>query len=68
MGHMKKSRLSQHKQSRLIEPFRNQAKRHMREFNGVPKVHFGLFLKEREWRCNNSDPSAQLFQLKQWVR
>ena len=51
-----------------IENFWNQAKRHMRKFNGVPKAHFGLFLKECEWRFNNSDPSAQLIQLRQWVR
>jgi transposase len=25
-------------------------------------------LKECEWRFNNSDPSAQLLQLRQWVR
>ena len=31
-----------------IENFWNQAKRHMRKFNGVPKEHFGLFLKECE--------------------
>ena len=51
-----------------IENFWNQAKRHMRKFNGVPKAHFGLFLKECEWRFNNSDPSSQLSQLRQWVR
>ena len=51
-----------------IENFWNQAKRHMRKFNGVPKEHFGLFLKECEWRFNNSDPSGQLIQLRQWVR
>ena len=51
-----------------IENFWNQAKRHMRKFNGVPKEHFGLFLKECEWRFNNSDPSAQLKELKQWVK
>src|SRR5665811_1754194 len=51
-----------------IENFWNQAKRHMRKFNGVPKAHFGLFLKECEWRFNNSDPSIQLTQLRQWVR
>ena len=42
-----------------IENFWNQAKRHMRKFNGVPKAHFGLFLNECEWRFNNRDPSAQ---------
>ena len=51
-----------------IENFWNQAKRHMRKFNAVPKAHFGLFLKECEWRFNHSDPSAQLSQLRQWVR
>ena len=51
-----------------IENFWNQAKRHMRKFNGVPKTHFGLFLKECEWRFNNSDPISQLWQLRQWVR
>jgi len=47
-----------------IENFWNQAKRHMRKFNGVPKENFGLFLKECEWRFNNSGPSSQLFQLR----
>ena len=51
-----------------IENFWNQAKRHMRKFNGVPKDHFGLFLKECEWRFNNSDPSTQLTQMRQWVK
>jgi len=50
-----------------IENFWNQAKRHMRKFNGVPKDHFPLFLKECEWRFNNPNPKAQLLQLKQWV-
>ncbi len=51
-----------------IENFWNQAKRHMRKFNGIPAKHFGLFLKECEWRFNNSDPADQLAQLKQWVK
>jgi transposase-like protein len=51
-----------------IENFWNQAKRNMRKFNGVPKEHFALFLKECEWRFNNSDPSGQLSQLRQWVK
>ena len=51
-----------------IENFWNQAKRHMRKFNGVPKAHFSLFLKECEWRFNNSNPKIQLKQLKQWVK
>ncbi|PHS41496.1 MAG: IS1595 family transposase [Robiginitomaculum sp.] len=51
-----------------IENFWNQAKRHMRKFNGVPKAHFGLFLKECEWRFNNPDPLTQKRLLTQWVK
>lgn len=51
-----------------IENFWNQAKRHMRKFNGVPKEHFPLFLKECEWRFNNPDPQLQLKQLNQWAK
>ena len=51
-----------------IENFWNHAKRHLRKFNGVPKAHFGLFLKECEWRFNNSDPRSQLAILKKWLK
>ncbi len=51
-----------------IENFWNQAKRQLRKFNGIPRDHFPLFLKECEWRFNNPKPQAQLFQLKQWVK
>ena len=51
-----------------IENFWNQAKRHMRKFNGIPTKHFPLFLKECEWRFNNSNPRSQFKQLKQWVK
>jgi transposase len=50
-----------------IENFWNQAKRHMRKFNGIPRQNFGLFLKECEWRFNNPNPQSQLRQLRQWV-
>jgi transposase len=50
-----------------IENFWNQAKRHLRKFNGVPKDNFGLFLKECEWRFNTPSPKQQLTQIKQWV-
>ena len=43
-----------------IENFWNQAKRHLRKFNGVPKEHFNLFLKECEWRFNIGTPAEQL--------
>ena len=35
-----------------IENFWNQAKRHLRRYNGIPKHHFNLYLKECEWRFN----------------
>ena len=50
------------------EYFWNQAKRHMRKFNGVPRVHFKLFLKDCEWRFNSRKPETQLHQIKQWVK
>ncbi len=51
-----------------IENFWNQAKRHLRKFNGIPRDHFHLYLKECEWRFNNPDPMQQLKQLKQLVK
>ncbi|HHS99224.1 MAG TPA: IS1595 family transposase, partial [Thiomicrospira sp.] len=51
-----------------IENFWNQAKRHLRKFNGIPRSQFHLFLKECEWRFNNSDPKTQIKQLNQWVK
>lgn len=50
-----------------IENFWNQAKRHMRKFNGIPRQNFGLFLKECEWRFNTPTAKAQLAQLNLWV-
>ena len=51
-----------------IENFWNQAKRHMRQFNGVPKQNFNLFLKECEFRFNNPSPKKQLQILKNWIK
>ena len=64
------SKLFADKQNHIngIENFWSQAKRHMRQFNGVPKANFVLFLKECEWRFNDPTPQAQLLQIKQWVR
>jgi len=50
-----------------IESFWNQAKRHLRRFNGIPKQSFPLFLKECEWRFNGGDHRELLNQLKIWV-
>src|SRR3989339_1747498 len=45
------SKLFADKQNHIngIENFWNQAKRHMRKFNGIPTKNFPLFLKECEW-------------------
>ena len=61
-----RSALFAHQHNRIngIENFWNQAKRHMRKFNGVPKKHFNLFLKEFEWRFNMGSPKQLLKDLK----
>ncbi len=51
-----------------IENFWSQAKRHLRKFNGIPKKHFELYLKECEWRFNNNEMKSQIAMLKQMVR
>jgi len=42
-----------------IENFWSQAKRHLRRYNGIPRQHFHLYLKECEWRFNYR-PTANL--------
>src|ERR1700722_2524171 len=49
-----------------IENFWNQAKRHLRRYNGIPKASFPLFLKECEWRFNYRPASKLLRTLKSW--
>ncbi|MBT4667126.1 MAG: IS1595 family transposase, partial [Opitutae bacterium] len=49
-----------------IENFWNQAKRHLRKFNGINKVSFHWFLKECEWRFNGGNHQSLYKQLKQW--
>jgi transposase len=51
-----------------IENFWNQAKRHMRRYNGIPKAHFHLFLKECEWRFNYRPTSNLLNTLQIWAK
>jgi transposase len=51
-----------------IENFWNQAKRHLRRYNGIPKASFPLFLKECEWRFNYRPASKLLRTLKSWAR
>ncbi|MGF1462501.1 MAG: IS1595 family transposase [Maricaulaceae bacterium] len=50
-----------------IENFWNQAKRHLRRFNGVPKHHFPLYLKECEWRFNHRPADNLLTTLRRWM-
>lgn len=50
-----------------IENFWNQAKHHLRKFNGIPKAHFELYLKECEWRFNHGNLKSQISILKQLV-
>ena len=50
-----------------IENFWNQAKRHLRKFNGIPKEQFYFFIKECEWRFNFGSPQKLLKTLKEWV-
>ena len=63
------SKLFADKQNHIngIENFWNQAKRHLRKFNGVPKKNFRLFLKECEWRFNFPSPKKQLNMLIKWA-
>lgn len=43
-------------------------KRRLRKFNSIPKAHFELYLKECEWRFNNSNLKSQISILKQLVK
>ena len=60
------SKLFAHKHNHIngIENFWNQAKRHLRKYNGIPRKHFNLFLKECEWRFNIGSPKLLLDDLK----
>jgi transposase len=64
------SKLFADKQNHIngIENFWNQAKRHLRKFNGIPRKNFVLFLKECEWRFNYSNHKTLIKTLKQWLK
>ena len=51
-----------------IENFWNQAKRHLRRFNGLTPDNFYWFLKECEWRFNGDGHQQLLTQLKRWYK
>ena len=49
-----------------IENFWSQAKRHLRRYNGIPKAHFHLYLKECEWRFNYRPQPRLVSTLSAW--
>jgi len=49
-----------------VENFWNQAKRHLRRFNGIKSDNFYWFLKECEWRFNGGNHHQLLKRLKIW--
>ena len=51
-----------------IENFWNQAKRHLRKFNGIPKANFPLYLRECQWRFNNPCLKQKTKMLKKWTK
>jgi transposase len=51
-----------------IENFWNQAKRHLRKFNGIKPENFYWFLKECEWRFNGGSHQQLVKQLKSWYK
>ena len=51
-----------------IENFWNQAKRHLRRFNGIKSENFYWYLKECEWRFDGGDHKQLLKQLTYWYK
>ena len=68
INHSQEFSRDKHNHINEIENFWNQAKRTLSRYNGIPRAHFPLFLKEAEFRFNYGSPSAQLRQLRRWVR
>jgi transposase len=56
----------QHNHINGIENFWNQAKRHLRSYNGIAEHHFPLFIKECEWRFNYRPVSHMHQTLTRW--
>jgi transposase len=50
-----------------IENFWNQARRHLRKYNGIPGHHLHLYLKECEWRFNYGSAGQLLKTLERWL-
>ena len=67
VNHQKMFVASQKNHINGIENFWNQAKRHLRKYNGIPRQHFYLFLKECEWRFNHGPPKQLVVTLLKWL-
>ena len=50
-----------------LENFWNQARRHLRKYNGIPGHHLHLYLKECEWRFNYGSAGQLLRTLSHWL-
>ena len=51
-----------------MENFWNQARRHLRKYNGIPGHHLHLYLRECEWRFNYGSPRELRTTLTRWIR
>jgi transposase len=51
-----------------VENFWSQTKRHLSRYNGIPREHLHLFLKECEWRFNYGPPAQLHKMLKAWIK
>jgi transposase len=67
INHMEAFVENKHNHINGIENFWNQAKRTLSRYNGIPRHHFELFLKEAEFRFNYGGPREQLRQIRRWV-
>lgn len=47
-----------------VSQWKKPAKRHLRKYNGIPREHFGLYLKKCEFRFNYGSPKEQRYALK----
>lgn len=50
-----------------MENFWNQTRRNLRKYNGIPRHHLHLYLKECEWRFNYGSPRELRTTLTRWV-
>ncbi|ACB33643.1 putative insertion element IS1016 transposase [Leptothrix cholodnii SP-6] len=51
---------------KVVRAFWQSSARLLRRFNGVPRQHLLLYLKECEWRFNDGTPEARMNTLRLW--